>query len=241
MIRLLTFLLSATLLEAGAPPFRPTIEPGPSGWTAERGTLAMDASVSHSSGKSLRVEPGNSPDACIRSAPVSLRIGASYELSGWVRTDDVQVRDLDRSPIAIGAVLTMASMPFDVHSAALGGTRQWTHLALRFVASRTQDHILLTVGNGGAFNGKAWFSEVTLDETSAAGDPPAATVRTFGPAYRYPVGRLDLSAYRRPALRARLSARPSDGARDSGVSGALRRRSRRQGRRTRVGTRPAPP
>jgi hypothetical protein len=186
MIRLLTFLLSATLLEAGAPPFRPTIEPGPSGWTAERGTLAMDASVSHSSGKSLRVEPGNSPDACIRSAPVSLRIGASYELSGWVRTDDVQVRDLDRSPIAIGAVLTMASMPFDVHSAALGGTRQWTHLALRFVASRTQDRILMTVGNGGAFTGKAWFSEVTLDETSAAGDPPAATVRTFGPAYRYP-------------------------------------------------------
>ena len=186
VIRIFTFLLSATLLHAGTPLFRPSIESGPSGWTAERGSLAVDASVSHESGKSLRVEPGNSSDACIRSARVSLRIGASYKLSGWVRTEDVQVRDLDRSPIAIGAVLTMASMPFDVHSAALGGTRQWTHLALRFVASRAQDRILMTVGNGGAFTGKAWFSEVTLDETSAAGDPPAATVRTFGRAYRYP-------------------------------------------------------
>jgi hypothetical protein len=185
VIRLLSFLLAAAVLDAGAP-FRPTTERGATGWTAERGVLAVDTSVSHENSKSLRVEPGSSPDACVRSAPISLRIGKSYELSGWVRTEDVQVRDLDRSPIAIGAALTMASMPFDVHSAALGGTRQWTHLALRFVASRAEDRILLTVGNGGAFTGKAWFSGVSLDEASSAGDPPAATVSTFGPAYRYP-------------------------------------------------------
>jgi hypothetical protein len=173
-------------LQAGTPLFRPTIERGATGWTAERGVLAVDASVSRENNRSLRVEPGSSPDASIRSEPVALRIGQSYELSGWVRTEDVQVRDLDRSPIAIGAALSMASMPFDVHSAALGGTRQWTHLALRFVASRAEDRILLTVGNGGAFTGKAWFSGVTLDEAPSAGDPPADTVRTFGPAYRYP-------------------------------------------------------
>ncbi|MGA3044263.1 MAG: C45 family autoproteolytic acyltransferase/hydrolase [Bryobacteraceae bacterium] len=186
MIRVLSLFLATALLHAGTPLFRPTTERGAAGWTAERGVLAADASVSHEGGKSLRVEPGSSPDACIRSAPVSLRIGRSYEVTGWVRTEDVQVRDLDRSPIAIGATLSMASMPFDVHSAALGGTRQWTHLALRFVASRAEDRILLTVGNGGAFTGKAWFSGVTLDEASSAGDPPAATVTTFGPAYRYP-------------------------------------------------------
>ena len=185
MIRVFCCLLVGISLHAGTPLFRPSVEPA-AGWTAERGLLAVDASVSHDSSKSLRVEPGSAPDACIRSAPVSLRIGRSYELSGWVRTEDVQVRDLDRSPIAIGAALSMASMPFDVHSAALGGTRQWTHLALRFVASRAEDRILLTVGNGGAFTGKAWFSGVTLDEASAAGDPPADTIRTFGPAYRYP-------------------------------------------------------
>jgi hypothetical protein len=66
----------------------------------------------------------------------------------------------------------MASMPFDVHSAALGGTRQWTRLKLRFVASRAEDRILLTVGNGGAFTGKAWFSGVTLDEASSPATRP---------------------------------------------------------------------
>ena len=186
VLSLLAFLPWAALLNAGTPLFRPSIERGAVGWTSERGVLAVDASVSHQGNKSVRLEPGSSPDACVRSAPVSLRMGKSYELSGWVRTEDVQVRDLDRSPIAIGAALTMASMPFDVHSAALGGTRQWTRLTLSFVASRTEDRILLTVGNGGAFTGKAWFSGVSLDEVSAAGDPPAATVSTFGPAYRYP-------------------------------------------------------
>jgi hypothetical protein len=186
VIRVLSFLLAATLLQAGTPFFRPTTERGATGWTAERGALSIDTSVSHENSKSLRVEPGGSPDASIRSAPVALRIGRSYELTGWVRTDDLQVRDLDRSPISIGAALSMASMPFDVHSAALAGTRPWTRLTLRFVASRAEDRILLTAGNGGAFTGKAWFSGVSLDEASAAGDPPAATVTTFGPAYRYP-------------------------------------------------------
>ena len=187
MMRLPLILLAAGLLQAGTPLFRPAMEGGSSGWAAQRGRLAVDASVTHEGSKSLRVEPGNSRDACIRSAPVALRIGRSYELSGWARVEGVEVRDLGRSPIAIGAALTMASMPFDVHSAALGGTRGWTRLTLRFVATRAEDRILLTVGNGGAFSGKAWFSGVSLDEAASAGDPPAATVRTFGPAYRYPM------------------------------------------------------
>ena len=118
---------------------------------------------------------------------MTLTLGKRYELSGWVRTEALEVRDLDRSPIASGATLTMASMPFDVHSASVGGTEAWTHLALRFVASRTHDQILLTVGNGGSFHGKAWFEGIRLDEASSADDWPAReAVQTFGPAYRYP-------------------------------------------------------
>ena len=48
----------------------------------------------------------------------------------------------------------MASMPFDVHSASVGATQPWTHVTLRFVASRAQDQVLLTVGNGGAIHGQ---------------------------------------------------------------------------------------
>jgi hypothetical protein len=158
------------------------------GWAAVRGTATPDAAVTHAANKSLRLEADkNSPGACVRSAPVSLSIGKHYELSGWVRTENLTVRDLDRSPIVTGAALTMASMPFDVHSASLGGTRPWTRLTLRFVASRADDAILLTAASGGALGGKAWFEGVGLDEVSTEDAWPAReAVRTFGPAYRYP-------------------------------------------------------
>jgi Phospholipase B len=157
-------------------------------WTTVRGTANVDSSVLHNSKKSLRVEPSAiHPDAAIRSAPINLTIGKTYELTGWARTEDLTVRDLDRSPISSGAALTMSSLPFDVHSASLGGTRDWTRLSLRFVATRAQDQILLKAGSGGAFKGKAWFEGVSLDEVSSADSWPARdAVQTFGPAYRYP-------------------------------------------------------
>ncbi|MFN7993517.1 MAG: C45 family autoproteolytic acyltransferase/hydrolase [Bryobacteraceae bacterium] len=186
MLRLLFALLAAGFLQAGTPLFRSSVERGRSDWTAERGSLAIDTTVLHDNYKSLRVEAGSAGEASVRSAPVSLRIGKSYELSGWARTENLQVRDVDRSRIATGAVLTMASMPFDVHSVSLAGTRPWTRLTLRFVASRAEDRILLSVGNGGESQGRAWFEGITLDEVSGVGDPAADAIRTFGPAYRYP-------------------------------------------------------
>ncbi len=123
----------------------------------------------------------------MRSAPVPLTIGKRYELSAWVRTENLTVRDTGRSPIATGAALSMASMPFDVHSESLAGTRPWTRLSLKFTASRAHDAILLAIANGGAFHGKAWFEGVSLDEASTRDAWPAReAVKTFGPAYRYP-------------------------------------------------------
>ena len=157
--------------------------------TIVHGAAAPDSSIHHSAPKSLRVEPGGPfPDALLRSAPVSLTIGKRYELSGWVRTENLTVRDTDRSPVATGASLSMASMPFDVHSETLGGTREWTRLSLKFTATRAQDAIQLAVANGGAFKGKAWFEGISLDEAATTGDWPAReAVKTFGPAYRYPM------------------------------------------------------
>src|SRR5215471_21617219 len=152
------------------------------------GTAAADAGVHRNSPKSLRVEPGGAyPDALIRSGAVPLTIGKRYELSGWVRTENLTVHDTDRSPVATGASLSMASMPFDVHSESLAGTRDWTRLSLKFTATRSQDAILLAVANGGAFKGTAWFEGISLDEASATDAWPAKeAVKTFGPAYRYP-------------------------------------------------------
>jgi len=187
MRRVVCFLFAALTVQAAAV-FSSSFESSTSNWTTVRGSSAADSSVTHANNKSLRLEAGNaSADACVRSAPISLTLGKRYELSGWVRTESLTVSDADRSPIASGAALTMASMPFDVHSAAVGGTHGWTRLSLRFVASRAQDSILLTAGSGGKLGGKAWFEGVSLDEISSRDEWPAReAVQTFGPAYRYP-------------------------------------------------------
>ncbi len=188
-MRLLLLSLAIVALLTAATPFQGSFESSNNGWTAVRGSAVTDAAVAYQNHKSMRVEPGTSGDACVRSAPIALTIGKHYELAGWIRTDRLAVRDLDRSPIAIGAALTMASMPFDVHSESVGGTHDWTRVRLRFTATRAQDSILLTAGNGGAFDGKAWFAGVSIDEASSKDDWPAqAAVTTFGPAYRYPTG-----------------------------------------------------
>jgi hypothetical protein len=159
-----------------------------SAWTAVQGSAVVDDSVRHNNDKSVRLEAGGeSQNASARSNTLNLTIGKTYEISGWVRTENLSAKDLDRSPIASGAALTMESMPFDVHSASVGGTHDWTHLSLRFVATRAQDSIVLTAGAGAALQGKAWFEGVSLDEVSSAGSWPAReAVQTFGPAYRYP-------------------------------------------------------
>lgn len=188
MSRLLCCAFAAVVAHAATPVFQTSFEQPNQGWTALRGAATPDSTVLHSGHKSLRLEPaalGGGP--VVRSAPVALTIGKLYELSGWVRTEDLVVKDLDRSPIAVGAALTMASMPWDVHSASLGGTQPWTRLSLKFVASRAQDAILLTAGRDGAVHGKAWFEGVSIDEASSSGVwPVRAAVQTFGPAYRYP-------------------------------------------------------
>ena len=222
-------LLALATVNAATPLFTAPVERPD--WTTVRGLATPDASQLHDGKKSLRVEAGTSPDARVQSPPVSLTIGKTYELTGWVRTEGLTVQDLDRSPIAIGAALSMASMPFDVHSVSVGGTQGWTRLSLRFVASRAQDQILLTAGSGGAFRGKAWFEGVSLDEASPGDSWPARdAVRTFGPAYRYPAaGWIYLHIEGKPYERGYQHGYP-DGERNSRVSDALRVRSRRQGR-----------
>lgn len=185
VMRLLLCLCVAIELQAAASLFQ---DQSGNAWTAVHGTVVTDDAVRHNDRPALRAEASSSsPNAIARSSPVRLTVGKTYEVSGWVRTENLSVRDLDRSPIASGAALTMESMPFDVHSPSLGGTHDWTRLSLKFVATRAEDHILISAGNGGALGGKAWFEGVTIDEASGDTSWPAAeAVKTFGPAYRYP-------------------------------------------------------
>jgi hypothetical protein len=185
MIRLMLCFCAALTLQAAVPLFD---NQASGAWTLLHGLIVTDDLVRHNNHASLRAEATPaSVNASARSAAIHLTIGKTYEISGWVRTQDLTVKNLDRSPIALGAVLTMESMPFDVHSPSLGGTHDWMRLSLRFAATRSEDRILINAGNGGALQGKAWFEGVTLDQVSPLESWPArAAVLTFGPAYRYP-------------------------------------------------------
>jgi hypothetical protein len=190
MQKLARFALASISFAAGltaATPFQASFDSNTKQWDAVRGSVAADSGVPHEKKTSLRVEAAGDTGAFVQSTPVNLTVGKSYELSGWVRTENLKVRDLDRTPIATGAALGMASMPFDVHSESLGGTRPWTKLSLKFTATRSQDHIALEVADGGAFTGKVWFEGVAIEEVAQAGGlPQKAALRTFGAGYRYP-------------------------------------------------------
>ena len=158
-------------------------------WEVQRGIATPDNQVQREGHASLRVEPNVASDAYVLSTPVTLTVGKGYELSGWMRTDKLDVRDTDRSPIATGASIGLASMPFDVHTESLGGTRGWTRVNLRFTATRADDRVVLNVAGGGVFTGKAWFEGISIEEVAQSSVlPQKATLRTFGPAYRYPRG-----------------------------------------------------
>ena len=123
----------------------PSSEIGPASWRASHGRAVQDRSVTHDGQPGIRLEPSDSQsvtDAVAASEPVTLAIGHWYELSGFIRTSDVEVHDIGRSPISVGATLSMSSMPFDAHSESLGGTRPWTPVHLRFQATASRDEIV---------------------------------------------------------------------------------------------------
>ena len=158
-------------------------------WKVISGAAAVDAAVKHAGGNAIRLDPGpGNSEAKVEWKAVTLVPGKRYVLHGSVRTADLRVEDHGRSPIAIGAAISMASMPFDVHSASVGGTRDWTDLQLPFTATAAKDSIVLSAGSGGNFTGQAWFTDIHLDGpvSDAPAWPSKAALQTFGPAYRYP-------------------------------------------------------
>src|SRR5277367_1271556 len=129
MRKLFLGLAFAASIHAAAPLYDASFDGPSSAWTVLRGAGVTDPAVTHEGHMSMRLE-SKGGDARVASAPIALTIGKSYELTGWIRTDKLSVRDLDRSPIATGAALSMASLPFDVQSESLGGTREWTQMHL---------------------------------------------------------------------------------------------------------------
>ena len=102
MIRPLLCFCAALSLQAATPLLQ---NQSSDAWTPLRGAVAPDDSVRHNNSRSMRVEAtATSPDASVRSSAIRLTIGKTYEVSGWVRTENLTVKDLNRSPIGSGAI-----------------------------------------------------------------------------------------------------------------------------------------
>ena len=162
----------------------------PADWTPVRATAVSDASVLHQGKPSLRIEPGAAPsEAIIRGRSLRLSVGKRYRLEGWLRTQSLSIPEGDRTTVPTGLALAMASMPWDVQTASLAGTRDWTRVTLEFTATRSKDSPEIRIAPGASFQGKAWVEGVAVEEINT---PPAwpsrIAVRSFGPAYRYPRG-----------------------------------------------------
>lgn len=124
--------------------------------------------------------------SALLSAPLSLKVGRLYRLSGWIKTEAAVTDPIDRYPTSVAACLTMASFPFTNHSPAVGGDTGWKHTNTLFVATEPEDRVRLHLGFNGKAKGKAWFDDISLEEVSdISGYIPMETVRWFGPAFRY--------------------------------------------------------
>lgn len=160
----------------------------PNDWKPLRSTATVDPQVIHDGKASVRIEPdANGRDALVRGQATRLTIGKRYVLNGWLKTEGLTVTEGNRSSVPTGLSLSMASMPWDVHSESVGGNRDWTRVQLKFTATRGNDAPEIRIAPGASFQGKSWVAGVSVEEINEAPAwPSKIAVKSFGPAYRYP-------------------------------------------------------
>jgi hypothetical protein len=137
------------------------------------------------------ITSGNKPASGeTRRAPeVKLSLGKRYQLSGWVKTEGLSILEGNRSSVPTAVSLSMASMPWDMHSESVAGTRDWKKVELKFTATRTTDAPEIRIAPGASYSGKAWVKNVTVTPVNDVAEWPSKfAVKGFGPAYRYPKG-----------------------------------------------------
>jgi len=194
-------LLAAASLALAAAPDTPVAVPNagfetpgvaalPSNWSLDGPAPAASVVPRADGGRAgaAAIELGTDAPASltVRSEPVDLRVGHVYRLSAWVKTQGAVADPLARYPTAVAATIAMASFPFTNHSAAVGGTRDWTRVETTFVATAASDRVELQLGRNGTATGRAFFDDVTLAEVGDITEViPLERVRWEGPAFRY--------------------------------------------------------
>lgn len=152
-----------------------------SGWSLKSGSTAR------ATGLRLEAAPAGS-EAALVSAPVRLKVGELYRVSARVRTEGVKADALARYPTALGACLSLESLPFTNASQSVAGTAD-RRLELLFLATSPEDRVQLHLGRNGRATGAATFRDVRLEKVEdIAAFVPLQTVRWAGKGFRYEMG-----------------------------------------------------
>ncbi|HSO21470.1 MAG TPA: C45 family autoproteolytic acyltransferase/hydrolase, partial [Chondromyces sp.] len=135
---------------------------------------------------SVRLAVAGHGTVSAESEPVALAVGELYRLSGFIRTEGAVSDALAKYPTAVPACLTMAGLPFTIHSEAVGGDADWTRVELLFLATTATDRVRLHLGYNGTSRGTAWFDDVRLEKVEDIAELiPPETVRWSGKGFRY--------------------------------------------------------
>lgn len=135
----------------------------PDGWQRDAylqvSNLTRDDAVKRSGSHSISIH-STSPNDARWIQTVAVEPNTVYELSGWIRTEDVQA-----SPEVVDAGANLSVMDTSgIRSEALLGTNDWTFRRIRF---NSGDSTTVTIGArlgfyGGTTAGNAWFDDLRL-------------------------------------------------------------------------------
>lgn len=143
------------------PSFEPSTAAGIDGWSSRAwsgGGAAKHEVVTpgRNSGHAVTVGSSAGSDAAW-TTKVRVRNGAAYELSGWIKTDNIKG--------AAGALLNIQNMQ-SVKTQAVTGTSDWRQVRVVFEADKDELEINCLFGGWGKATGQAWYDDVVLRELS---------------------------------------------------------------------------
>ncbi|RDZ40143.1 glycosyl hydrolase [Haloferax sp. Atlit-19N] len=134
----------------------------PADWTTNTfaGTAEYTyADAGQDGSQSVQISSAEGADAVWLTDGISVQPETEYTLSGWIKTENVQVSDSAR-----GALFNVHSTDFE--TGPLTGTNDWTEVSTTFTtgADTTTVQINCLFGGYGNATGTAWFDNVSLTD-----------------------------------------------------------------------------
>jgi len=138
------------------------------GWTRNPGDapFVIDSAVSHSGQRSVRFESASARSCQIDqvywqmadwSDPFILLPDRTYQLSAWVRTENV-----DAGSVRIYFGVYDGAQWHNFESDPLSGTNEWTHLVLNFTTPQRVSELFHFGGSVSGASGRAWWDDFDL-------------------------------------------------------------------------------